>query len=378
MVIHLEITGKCNLYCKHCYNSKYNNPLSINHELTHGEWLSVITEANALDCERFNFSGGEPLLYQDGNFNRFMELVNLCSVPVVLLTNGHFLTSTKFKKLVETDKLCAIRFSLDGLESHKLFRTGSDYKTVLERVSMVRRQFSLPIAIVTMLNHRNLTEIFQIYELLKNLKVNRWNIDIPFYCDAYKDHFRDFRQASFQEIIATIKNLIKIYLGDNKPFQLGIANIYKSEIVCSSYYEFTTDIHPCCYHDSVCIKPNGDINACAAYDLWLANIRESGSLALAIRNAKLNQFFSMRISDIDKCCKCRYIRICGGGCRADAKYLTGSDSQPDPLCCSLLPLVEKEIFPILPAEEKDVMISLCNLKGDLPNQCGNIAEIIRR
>ncbi|MEK7148618.1 MAG: radical SAM protein [Patescibacteria group bacterium] len=366
MFMHLELTGKCNLGCAHCYNEVYNLPSTKSKELTHQEWLRLIEEANALQCERFNFSGGEPLLYQRGNCDMLIELINACNAPVILLTNGHLLTKDRFKKLVGTGKLRAIRLSLDGFNSHDSFRGNGNHQLVLERIRMVKEESEIPLAVVTMINNSNMDDILPLYQRLKVLGINWWNLDIPFSSDLYKKAPAEFGIPPYFKVIAMVKELLKLYLEDKRPFRLGIANIYKSQIASVPYHEFDINMHPCCYRDIVCVKPNGDVNVCAAYNLKTAHVGEGTSLKVAYSTSKGNPFYSMKVREISECVSCRYLRICGGGCRADSQYLTGSIFSPDPKCCSLLPLVEKEILPILPAEERDSFMSLCNLFGVAP------------
>jgi radical SAM protein with 4Fe4S-binding SPASM domain len=173
------------------------------------------------------------------------------------------------------------------------------------------------------------------------------------------------QKGLFQQ--ALMKKLLVRYFKDGRPFRLGIANVYKSQIASMPYHEFDITAHPCCYLDIVCVKPTGEIHVCAAYNLKIADLRKTRSLKATYSMAKAHPFYLMRISDIFGCINCRYLKICGGGCRADAQYLTGLNSSPDPNCCSLLPLVESEIFPILPAKERNIFESLCNQLGTIPH-----------
>lgn len=377
MKLHLEITGRCNLSCVHCYNSGYNIKRLIKRELEHDSWLKIIKEANVLGCERFSISGGEPLLYQNGKIDLLLELIENCAAPVILFTNSHLLDKVKFEKLQASEKLFAIRISLDGLKSHNKFRPGSAYKEIIGRMLAIRKNSRLRLSVTTMLNRNNLEEMISLYRILKSIKVDRWNIDIPFYEGNYKKNFDRFGNVSFKELVEKLKILIEVYIGDNKPFQFNIANIYKSEIINVSYSEFNLDTHPCSYNDIVCIKPDGDITVCAAYNLVLANVKYSDSLGFAIKQARSHEFYSLRIRDIKGCGLCRYLKICGGGCRADAQYLFGSNFLPDPINCSIMPLVEEKIIPILSEQEKKIFIDLLDVKGKNPNFYGSFKEVVK-
>jgi MoaA/NifB/PqqE/SkfB family radical SAM enzyme len=170
--------------------------------MSHSEWLKLIEEANELRCERFNFSGGEPLLYQNGDQDKLIELINACKAPVIILTNGHFLTPDVFKKLQNTKKLKAIRLSLDGLESHDLFRRSGDYKLVLDRIRMVKEQSTIPVAVVTMINNSNMDEILPLYQKLRILSIDWWNLDIPFCSTPYKQAPVEFCVPPYSKVVS--------------------------------------------------------------------------------------------------------------------------------------------------------------------------------
>jgi len=378
MKLHLEITGKCNLNCVHCYNNRWRNNELTTKELSHEQWLNIIKEGNSLNCERFNISGGEPLMYSNSKFELFLELINECKAPIILLTNGHLLTADKIKELTKSGNLIAVRISLDGLKSHNKFRKGSDYKKVIDQIKLIQDNSDLDIGVVTMLNNNNLDELIGLYKQLKILKIDRWNIDIPFYVGNYRKNFDNFGQAIFSDIMENIKKLIKFYIKDKKPFQLGVVNIYKSEISTIPYDDLNLNVHPCSYSDMVCVKPDGSINPCAAYDFKLSNVIEAGSLSSAIKKARTSDFYSIKICNLKGCVGCRYIKLCGGGCRADAKYLTGSDKLLDPICCSLWPLVEEKILPVLPLREKTNISNLIDIEGNFPRTYKDVDDILMR
>jgi MoaA/NifB/PqqE/SkfB family radical SAM enzyme len=58
----LEITGKCNLTCTHCYADS-SPASSLQGSMNYDDWLRVIDEAAELGCNAIQFIGGEPTLH---------------------------------------------------------------------------------------------------------------------------------------------------------------------------------------------------------------------------------------------------------------------------------------------------------------------------
>ena len=370
MRLHLEITGKCNLRCKYCYNAQYNKPEFFSCEIPPDRWMHIIEEANSLECQRFTISGGEPFLVP-----KLPEIVAKCQSPVIIFTNGQFLTPEIIHELSAIPQLLGLRISMDGIKAHDKYRVGSRSVDIVPRIELLRDS-RLTVGITTMVSQDLLFELIEFYELLKSLSIEHWRIDLPFFSGRYHENANYFNQGSFRELVIAFRGLISRYIHDGKPFHLGITNIYKSQIVDVSYGKFDTCIHPCSYEDVVCIKANGDITVCSAYSLVLGNINDFGTLSEALEHIRSNKFYSMRIKDIEECLGCRYLKLCGGGCRADSFYLMGSDLLPDPICCSLWALVEQEIIPIIPSQEGLCLTRLIDANGSAPQAFEHIDHIL--
>lgn len=92
--IWLEITGRCNLECVHCYaDSGPARPLSEGMELE--DWMGALDEAAGLGCRRVQFIGGEPTLHP--GLPRLIEHARAAGYEeVCVYTNGtHFTEAVK-------------------------------------------------------------------------------------------------------------------------------------------------------------------------------------------------------------------------------------------------------------------------------------------
>jgi MoaA/NifB/PqqE/SkfB family radical SAM enzyme len=58
----LEITGRCNLLCTHCY-AESGPDVDLHGTMSYDDWVAVIDEAALLGCRNVQFIGGEPTLH---------------------------------------------------------------------------------------------------------------------------------------------------------------------------------------------------------------------------------------------------------------------------------------------------------------------------
>ena len=58
----LEITGKCNLLCTHCYADS-GPEADLYGNMAFEDWTRAISEAAELGCRQIQFIGGEPTMH---------------------------------------------------------------------------------------------------------------------------------------------------------------------------------------------------------------------------------------------------------------------------------------------------------------------------
>lgn len=106
-VLFLDITSKCNLRCKHCYNNRYFESKEDSFDYT--EFLEIIKNYK---LERIHILGGEPLL--SPYLFDIVEYANLKNITVSINTNGTYLDETMFRRLSAYKNIDQITVSLDG------------------------------------------------------------------------------------------------------------------------------------------------------------------------------------------------------------------------------------------------------------------------
>jgi len=126
----LEITGKCNLQCVHCYaDSSPHVPLV--QAMCLDDWKEAISQAHILGCRNLQFIGGEPTLHP-GLCDLILYAHSLGFQFIEVFTNGTALTP----RLREVIKRCHVNlafsvYSLDPVVHDSVtLRGGSQHKTL--------------------------------------------------------------------------------------------------------------------------------------------------------------------------------------------------------------------------------------------------------
>jgi radical SAM protein with 4Fe4S-binding SPASM domain len=348
-----EITGKCNLKCKYCYNAKYTET-ELKQELGNERILALLHEAKSLGFELAAFSGGEPFLR-----NELMSLLKASPLPVSVLTNGDLIKYEQIKELSTLSHFKELRFSLDGFQGHDAVRINSNSNRVIEKI---RYALSLKIytSINTMITQPSLFELNKLYQLIKQeFPGIMWRLDVPLFCGRFKE-YRAELAIDNELLFKEIQKLIKDYVHDKPDFRIIIANIFKSSLVKKGFYKHSLTEHPCDYAiGSMTVRPNGDVSFCPSLEPAFGNVRQE-SLNSVLNGKEYQDFSKLQVKDIKGCQECKYLLVCGTGCRADALSLGEGIIGKDPSACVHFKYFEEHILPILPAhiqEEFDEITS---------------------
>lgn len=145
--LQFELTSRCNLACKHCYNNSGVN--NISDAMTTEKWVLfskyLIEHGGIFECM---ISGGEPLLLGNDLFE-IMNVLHDGGSVFFINTNGYFLTDSMVSKL-KNYHYHKIQVSIDGVtaEYHDSFRQkrGSWEKAVVGASAIARTGIPLKIA----------------------------------------------------------------------------------------------------------------------------------------------------------------------------------------------------------------------------------------
>ncbi len=350
--LRIEITGRCNLLCKYCYNEKFNSNKISNKELSLKEIKKLIDEGIQLGIENVLLIGGEPFLHPD--IIQILDYIKKNGLSLSITSNGTIITEKVMNKLKES-KISRISISLDGLRAHDEVRVPSKHEKILENIKKLL-SITPHIHVLTVINEKSKEDLLKLYDILKGIGIEEWAPSHVFVHGRFLNNKEELGLKNYNELFEIYQKLLKKFFEDKKPFRLAIHNVYNSEVMNEEYESFNLDTHPCNYYfkDTLAIKPNSDLVLCPNDPSIKENIRENDfSLKKALNKRNKLDFFNIKVGDINECVNCRYLHLCGGGCRSEAKRFLGNYLSPDPISCIFMKNFEEKILPILPTEERE-------------------------
>ncbi|MDR3559410.1 MAG: radical SAM protein [Candidatus Pacebacteria bacterium] len=371
----LELTGRCSLRCVYCHAGHLNNPELFKDELPLERLLRLVDEAKEMGINEFTITGGEPFL----NLG-WPQVIESCGEGsrVHISTNGEHFTEENVRIIHSLPQVREIRTSLDGFESNDRVRKGNSGRRTLETLKRLRREFpDKGLMVQTTCYRQNMSELESLYDELKEVGITRWRLSQLWKTELSEINKGQVDYADYDEMFHVYKKVITRFQADGRPFRLGIYNVYDSDITSEDYVDMDLNVHPCKYqYRYLCVKTNGNLIFCPALNIPMGSVRGMSIREALAKSQWLDNFGKLTVDSV-QCAGCRYIKLCGGGCRADALGWFSKMNAIDPNSCCLMVRVEKEIIPMLSPDEQAAYNRLIDRDGNLPVARGkNILEAV--
>ncbi|MBW2278961.1 MAG: radical SAM protein, partial [Deltaproteobacteria bacterium] len=173
-----EITRACNLRCVHCMVSAGKRE---DNELSTDEALALADDLIAAGCTSACLTGGEPLVRED--WPQIAEHLARGGVETRLTTNGQLVDEPQIERMRRAG-LNTVTVSLDGTrEVHDAIRQTSSgagesrYDRAIRALELLVAS-PLKTKVVTQIHKRNLDHLDQLHELLAELGIDGWQLQI--------------------------------------------------------------------------------------------------------------------------------------------------------------------------------------------------------
>ncbi len=176
-----EVTSKCNLKCRYCYNV-HKAPLGIAPATGGYHKAKRVLKRlfRVADLDRVTMTGGEPLLQE-----RFLEIVLFCRMQgkrVVIISNGTSGDKEVYKQLIDMGvKLFELPFHSVDSEAHdRMTAVSGSHNAVTQNIAVLRKLGAVvvPVIVITRINRRRVPDTLKhLHSMgLKRIMLNRFNI----------------------------------------------------------------------------------------------------------------------------------------------------------------------------------------------------------
>lgn len=328
--IQIELTDRCNLKCKHCYQgklSKTKKELDIYLVLTQCKELSSFFKDKQI---LIRFSGGEPLLRDD-----------IISILVNTHLHGFWTEIITNATLIDLEKSYGLRFSglkfaqvsLDsGFESKNDFirGNGSYEKTLYGINNLIKSDISVSLKTTLMkginTDYSDIKELFSLalYFGIKSISFARF---LPL--GRSKNNF-DFI-LSPNELNQTFKYIIEI--GKNFPDIIFEIKEPLVNLLDEKFFPNNMIKTRCCIISKsyLAIGFDGKVYGCRRLNLPIGNIKKTTLSKIWFSGKKLKQITPGYKLPVE-CINCNLKKKCLGGCKALSYSITGDYNKIDPGC----------------------------------------------
>ena len=314
-----EITGKCNMNCKHCLYFTTNDNSKITDIPTENVFQIIHQMQNDGSIDEVCLSGGEPLMRND--LLSIIKEITKCGMKPSLSTNGYLVNPCLAENLRDSG-VDYVHLSIDGINSeiHDGFR---QKRGAFEHVLAAAKYLSneeIIIGATCIISWFNIDNIKQMVELAisNNIRV------LSFYMIEPLGRGKAFNHKLDQSLML---RLSQDYEEINKEFGNSIhLELFRS---CSH----REPLQDCKCFNFFTITNNGMLGGCP----WLMKSPNNPCLydlkqyqfesARVLLQNSLKEFVSKRKINDTLCENCRWIQSCGKGCPA-----VSDNSFIDPLC----------------------------------------------
>lgn len=300
----LEVTGRCNLNCIHCY-AKACAVRSTSLELKYNTIVKAIREGVELGCTRIQFTGGEPTLRRD-----LKKLIlqardyGVCQIEV--FSNGFSLPEALIDFFAREEVRLAVSFYSHREKVHdSITRVKGSYRKTLKNFQLIAaKDIQTRCEIILMKANRN--DFLDTCELLSTIGIN-----------VHSSHpIIPIGRGISAEIDPNWDAYLAIIGGP--PFYANIWEFQRK----GQWND--------CWDGKAAVTFNGDVLPCIfARDQVAGNLGHEG--LPEIIKGKMLVYWGMNKDKVDVCRDCEYRYNCGD-CPPLTYSLTGSLTSKPPYC----------------------------------------------
>lgn len=318
----IELTQRCNIRCRHCYNFDRDEPRTLScegvepkPELASDEILALIDSLAAAGCLFLTLTGGEALLHPD--LFAFLSRARDRNMAVQLLTNGLLLRPGMASELARYPNLLGVSISLYGAtaEVHDgITQSPGSFERTWAGARLVRdRGIAVRLKFIVMKQNAH-----EVEAMMAGAEVAGFAYTLDLTITARHDGTRGSLETRIEA-----PQLARLYRGPLRPLlPRGPARTISSE-------EFACN----CARGNCAISAQGDVFPCISVPIAAGNIRQQSFAEIWKSSPAFQRIRALRLEDYPACAPCPHKSWCNHE-RGAAFTYSGSYTGIDPLVCA--------------------------------------------
>lgn len=323
--VDLNITGNCNLLCRHCGVTDGSRRKDA---VTTGQIFKIIDEAKDADVKDMSISGGEPLLRED-----CLDILSYAvhRVETTLVTNGTLINERIARTLADLGLW--IQISLDGPQEsiHDFIRgKGAFIRTMRALDLLSDLGVNKRVSVCATISRNNLNHLASILDLAAERGIARVRFSPLQSIGMARLHWN--------ELAPSREDYIQFYsyIYSQSPAQFPGLKINPGFQGFLLHHPPGQDFW-CQIGEALTMDDQGDLYPCPLFmepAFRLGNVRKISlqqSLASPLMR-RIREMCLLRKSTIPECRVCSWRNFCQGGCPGSVYQLKGTFQAVDDLC----------------------------------------------
>lgn len=156
----IEVTGRCNLNCKYCFNE------SKKIDIPYLELINIIDQIDKLDVFEVCITGGEPFIRQD-----ILDILKYScknNFNLLIVTNGTLLTKKTINELDKMNLINSLQISIDSFDIDINNSVRGGYSVVMSVLKEIKNISSSLPTIGLVIHKQNINDVCRSLEKLSD------------------------------------------------------------------------------------------------------------------------------------------------------------------------------------------------------------------
>lgn len=283
LTLHLGVSYKCNMKCKHCFVEKKVDAISLDNI------MNIIKTLSEKGLFMVYYTFGEPTLSE--MWLSVAEKVKEMGLVQILMSNG-YLIDDQMADRIKKAGISRVMISIDhSVPAHHDKNRGviGAHRKAINAINTLKKH-NIPVGIATTITSHNADVISDIYNLAIALNVG----SISFLRERNHGHIveQGFESyyAFFDDYIKQERHAVSVQFHD--PMLLRrIESAYTKGIISPDSYDKWQEMNCCHCQSTLAIAPNGDFMRCNLSEHILGNICDPNFNPVILEEGGKNEHF---------------------------------------------------------------------------------------